>query len=95
MTVGIWVEFIGEDDQNTRCKLAAKISAIDKFIFVNREGVKVVEKTTIGLAKELSEGTVRIISDGLLFSRALESVIGNLRDSQHEQQTGSAYHPTT
>ncbi|MBQ75311.1 MAG: hypothetical protein CMQ20_09875 [Gammaproteobacteria bacterium] len=94
MTVGIWVEFIGEDDQNTRCKLAAKINAIDKFIFVNREGVKVVEKTTVGLAKELKEGSVRIISDGLLFSRALESVIGNLRDSQHEQQTGGAYQPT-
>jgi hypothetical protein len=74
--------------------LAAKINAIDKFIFVNREGVKVVEKTTVGLAKELKEGSVRIISDGLLFSRALESVIGNLRDSQHEQQTGGAYQPT-
>ncbi len=95
MTVGIWVEFVGEDEQNTRCKLAAKINAIDKFIFVNRQGVKVVEKTTIGLAKELKEGTVRIISDGLLFSRALESVIGNLRDRQHEQHTGGAYQPST
>lgn len=94
MTVGIWVEFVGQDGNNTRCKLAAKINAIDKFIFVNREGVKVVEKTTIGLAKELKEGTVRIISDGLLFSRALESVIGNLRDSQQEQRTGSAYQPS-
>ena len=89
LTVGIWVEFVGQDDHNTRCKLAAKITAIDKFIFVNREGIKVVEKTTIGLAKELKEGTVRIISDGLLFSRALESVIGTLRESQHEQQTGT------
>ncbi len=94
MTVGVWVEFVGEDDLNTRCKLAAKINAIDKFIFVNREGVKVVEKTTHGLARELKDGTVRIISDGLLFSRALESVIGNLRESHHEQQTGSAYQPT-
>ena len=94
MTVGIWVEFVGQNGNNTRCKLAAKINAIDKFIFVNREGVKVVEKTTIGLAKELKEGTVRIISDGLLFSRALESVIGNLRDSQQEQRTGSAYQPS-
>ena len=94
MTVGTWVEFVGEDELNTRCKLAAKINAIDKFIFVNRQGVKVVEKTSSGLAKELKDGTVRIISDGLLFSRALESVIGNLRDSQHEQQTGGAYQPT-
>jgi hypothetical protein len=94
MTVGTWVEFAGEEELNTRCKLAAKINAIDKFIFVNRQGVKVVEKTSTGLAEELKDGTVHIISDGLLFSRALESVIGNLRDSQHEQQTGSAYQPT-
>ncbi len=92
LTVGVWVEFIGEENTNTRCKLAAKINAIDKYIFVNRQGVKVVEKTKMGLAKELKDGTVKIISDGLLFSRALESVIGNLRESKQEQQT-SAYKP--
>ncbi len=91
--VGIWVEFVGEDDVSVRCKLAAKINAIDKYIFVNRQGVKVVEKTRFGLARELKDGTVKIISDGLLFSRALESVIGNLRESQQEQHTGGAYQP--
>lgn len=93
LSVGMWVEFAGENNHNTRCKLAAKISAIDKFIFVNRQGVKVVEKTKMGLAGELHDGTVSIISDGLLFSRALESVIGDLRDSQQAQQSGSAYQP--
>ena len=91
--VGVWVEFLGEDDQSIRCKLAAKINAIDKYIFVNRQGVKVVEKTRKGLARELKDGTVKMISDGLLFSRALEAVIGNLRIAQQEQQTGGAYQP--
>lgn len=91
--VGIWVEFVGEDDTAVRCKLAARINAIDKYIFVNRQGVKVVEKTRMGLAQELRDGTVKLISDGLLFSRALETVIGNLRVSQREQQSGSAYQP--
>lgn len=95
LSVGMWVEFAGEDDLNTRCKLAAKINAIDKYIFVNRQGVKVVEKTKMGLAREIHDGTVNIISDGLLFSRALESVIGNLRESQHEQHTASAYQPSS
>lgn len=94
LSIGMWVEFAGEDDHNTRCKLAAKISAVDKFIFVNRQGVKVVEKTKMGLAGELHDGAVSIISDGPLFSRVLESVIGNLRDSQQEQQTSSAYQPS-
>ena len=93
LSVGTWVEFSVEDEQAIRCKLAAKINAIDKFIFVNRQGVKVVEKTRMGLAQELKDGTVKIISDGALFSRALESVIGNLRETQHEQQTGSAFNP--
>jgi hypothetical protein len=91
--VGVWVEFLGEDAQTIRCKLAAKINAIDKYIFVNRQGVKVVEKTRMGLARELKDGTVKLISEGLLFSRALESVIGNLRESQQQQQTGGAYQP--
>ena len=77
----------------TNAALEKKINAIDKYIFVNRQGVKVVEKTRLGLALELRDGTVSIVSDGLLFSRALEAVIGNLRDSQHEQQTASAYQP--
>jgi hypothetical protein len=93
LAVGMWVEFSDAEEQNVRCKLAAKINAIDKYIFVNRQGVKVVEKTRMGLARELKDGTVRIISDGALFSRALESVIGNLRETQHEQQTGGAYQP--
>ena len=48
----------------------------------------------MGLAQELRDGTVKLISDGLLFSRALETVIGNLRGSQREQQSGSAYQPS-
>jgi hypothetical protein len=93
LSIGIWMEFTEQNNHNTLCKLAAKISAIDKFIFVNRQGVKAVEKAKMGLAGELHDGTVSIISDGLLFSSALESVIANLRDSQQAQQTGSAYQP--
>lgn len=95
LSVGMWVEFSGEGGINTRGKLAAKIKAIDKFIFVNQQGVKVVEKTKLGLAHELKDRTVKIISDGLLFSRALESVIGNLRENARREQTGSAYKPGT
>lgn len=95
MTIGTWVDFTDEDEKTTRCKLAAKINAIDKFIFVNRDGVKISEKTKIGLAKELKAETLNIISGGPLFSRALESVINGLRDSQQEQQTGGAYQPTS
>jgi len=60
---------------------AAKIDAIDKFIFVNRLGLKAVEQMPIGLAKKLRD--------------SLESVIGNLRETHHAQQAGGAYQPSS
>jgi len=77
-TPGCWFEF-KSDAQPERCKLAAIIKATGKYIFVNRSGVKVAEKTKSGLAVELKRGTVQVLNDGLLFDRALESVIGSLR----------------
>ncbi|MFM1897230.1 MAG: hypothetical protein RLZZ385_2304, partial [Pseudomonadota bacterium] len=82
LPVGIWVEFSGGDEPGIRCTLAARIDTIDKFVFVNRQGVKVVEKSRMGLARELKQGTVKLISDGPLFERALESVFSTLRDNR-------------
>ena len=79
LRLGGWVEF-QEDEENTlRCKLAAIIEATGKYIFVNRTGMKVLERSRIGLALEFRRGAVRALDDTLLFDRALESVIGNLR----------------
>ncbi|AWM90223.1 DUF1631 domain-containing protein [Pseudomonas sp. 31-12] len=76
---GSWVEF-QEDDENTlRCKLAAIIEATGKYIFVDRTGMKVLERSRTGLALEFRRGAVRALDDTLLFDRALESVLGNLR----------------
>jgi len=76
---GAWVEF-QEDEENTlRCKLAAIIEATAKYIFVDRTGMKVLERSRIGLALEFRRGAVRALDDTLLFDRALESVLGNLR----------------
>ncbi len=77
--IGIWMEFQGEGDQATRCTLAAKIDTIDKYIFVNSHGVKVIEKSRMGLARELKDGTVKVISEAPLIDRAMETVIGKLR----------------
>ena len=76
--VGCWFEF-QNGGVTERCKLAAVIKATGKYIFVNRSGIKVAEKTRMGLAVELRRGSVQILNDGLLFDRALESIITNLR----------------
>lgn len=84
--IGIWLEFKTQGDRTVRCTLAAKIATIDKYVFINSQGVKVIEKTKMGLAKELKAGTVRVISEGPLIERAMETVIGNLRNSGTEEK---------
>lgn len=80
---GSWFELtivVGEPAQ--RCKLAAIISFSSKYIFVNRNGMKVAEHSAISLAQYHARGLVRLLDDNQLFDRALESVIGNLRRLQ-------------
>ena len=62
-----------------RCKLSTKIDEAECFIFVNRMGLKVVEKTRRELAHEMRRGRVKVLEQGLLVDRAMNSVMGNLR----------------
>ncbi|MCJ1884851.1 DUF1631 domain-containing protein [Pseudomonas sp. LA21] len=79
LRVGSWVEIQEDEEHKLRCKLAAVIRPSCRYIFVNRTGMKVLEKTRMGLALEFRRNAVRLLDDALLFDRALESVIGNLR----------------
>ncbi|AOE83569.1 DUF1631 domain-containing protein [Pseudomonas sp. TCU-HL1] len=79
LRVGSWVEFQEDEEHKLRCKLAALIKPTGKYIFVNRTGMKVLEKSRMGLAVEFRRKAIRLLDDALLFDRALESVIGNLR----------------
>ncbi|MFZ4964982.1 DUF1631 domain-containing protein [Pseudomonas gingeri] len=79
LRIGSWVEIREDDENSLRCKLTAIIESTGKYIFVNRTGMKVLERTVQGLAVEFRRGAVRLLDDALLFDRALESVIGNLR----------------
>lgn len=79
LRVGSWVEFQEDDEHKLRCKLAAIIKPTGKYVFVNRTGMKVLEKSRNALAVEFRRKTIRLLDDALLFDRALESVIGNLR----------------
>jgi hypothetical protein len=79
LRVGSWVEFQEDEEHKLRCKLAAVIKPTGKYVFVNRTGMKVLEKTRMGLAVEFRRSAIRLLDDALLFDRALESVIGNLR----------------
>ena len=79
LRIGSWVAFAEDDEHSLRCKLAAIVEATGKYVFVDRTGMKVLERSRTSLALEFRRGAVRALDDTLLFDRALESVLGNLR----------------
>lgn len=81
LRIGAWVELLDEDEVQ-RCKLIAQIDSTDRFIFVNRTGLKVREWSRMALAVALRRGHVRQLDDTLLFDRALDSVLSQLRQAQ-------------
>nr|WP_010133457.1 DUF1631 domain-containing protein [Microbulbifer agarilyticus] len=81
---GSWFELKRGEEEQFRCRLAAVIKDIDQFIFVNRNGAKVAEFTRAELAVALRKGELMSMDDGMLFERALQSVIGTVRKSRGE-----------
>ncbi|POA39046.1 DUF1631 domain-containing protein [Pseudomonas sp. GW456-12-1-14-TSB6] len=79
LRLGSWVAFEEDEEHTLRCKLAAIIEATGKYVFVDRTGMKVLERDRTELALAFRRGAVRALDDTLLFDRALESVLGNLR----------------
>ncbi len=80
LPLGTWVSY--EDSQRgkiLRCKLAAKIEISDAFVFVNRFGFKVMEKSRKDFAYDLQQRRAIPLESGMLFDRAMENIVGNLR----------------
>ncbi|MDX1598560.1 MAG: DUF1631 family protein, partial [Marinobacter sp.] len=78
--IGNWVEFNLVNGASFRCKLSAIIEEADCFVFVNRMGLKVIEKSRVELAHELRRGRLTVLEQGALIDRALDAVVGNLRN---------------
>lgn len=76
---GSWVEFSLVNGASFRCKLSAIIEEADCFVFVNRMGLKVIEKTRTELAQEMCRGRLTLLEQGALIDRALNAVEGSLR----------------
>ena len=82
LSVGAWLTWHPPEGDPVRCKLAAVIRATGKYIFVNRNGARVVEYMMPDVNRALGDGTLEMLDDGLIFDRALESVIDSLRQGQ-------------
>jgi Protein of unknown function (DUF1631) len=77
--IGNWVEFSLVNGASFRCKLSAIIEEAECFVFVNRMGLKVIEKSRSDLAHELRRGRLTVLEQGALIDRALDAVVGSLR----------------
>lgn len=79
IAIGNWVEFNLVNGASFRCKLSAIIDEADCFVFVNRMGLKVIEKSRTELAHEMRRGRLTVLEQGALIDRALDAVVGSLR----------------
>ena len=84
VTEGVWVEFTHDNGEKLRCKLATIVQPGNRYIFVNRRGMKVAERNRMALAVELKRQTLAVLDESQVFDRALQAVIGNLRQMQRK-----------
>ena len=85
LTEGTWIELRLAGSTPLRCKLATVTQPGNNFIFVNRRGMKVLEKRRMDLATHIKQGELSLIDESQVFDRALQSVIGNLRQLQRDK----------
>ncbi|WP_339074074.1 DUF1631 domain-containing protein [Teredinibacter turnerae] len=78
---GVWLSYDDEQTSKTvRCKLSSKIDS-ESYIFVNRFGFKMMEKTRRQLAYDMQFNRARILDSRPLFERLMDKVVTQLRQA--------------
>ncbi|WNO08586.1 DUF1631 domain-containing protein [Teredinibacter sp. KSP-S5-2] len=78
MPEGVWIEYTDEQTGTiTRCKLSAKINS-DTYLFVNRLGLKVLEKTRRQFAYDMQFKRARILDSTPVFERLMDKIVSHL-----------------
>ncbi|HST27675.1 MAG TPA: DUF1631 domain-containing protein [Rudaea sp.] len=90
MKVGTWVEFTGTDGATKdRAKLSWISPISSKYLFVNRKGLKVADKTMQALAIEIRRGDAAILEEVPLFDRALDAIVERLKAAHAKPETSA------
>ncbi len=82
INIGAWVEVPNSDGVATKCTLAVKINSTGKYIFVDRNGLKVTELLRNDLVELLVEKKARILELGENFEDRLAKVVGSMRQDK-------------
>lgn len=84
LAIGSWLKLPGPDGQLEECKLAVRIAASDKMIFVNRAGTKIGEYSSEQLVQLLVAGQGAIQDEGVEFEDTLAQVVSRLRQDRNK-----------
>ena len=84
LEIGQWLELTDENNKKIRAKLSWKSPVTSVYVFVNRKGTKVAEKTPQGLAAELRRGSAVLLEGGQvpLMDRAFTAMMNALKNPQ-------------
>ncbi|MFI4970075.1 MAG: DUF1631 domain-containing protein [Lysobacterales bacterium] len=93
LKVGTWIEFVDEGGARERAKLSWISPISSKYLFVNRRGLKVCDKTVAALAVELRRGSAVVLEEVPLFDRALDAIVARLRHDTAEGAGAAAATP--
>ncbi len=84
---GQWVEFIGQGaTHRLRCKLSRVSEDQQRYIFVNRSGMTVAQRSASELQKGIVNGSVQILAENPIFDRAIQAVLGHFKKSHSLKQ---------
>ncbi|MBO6555230.1 MAG: DUF1631 family protein [Pseudomonadales bacterium] len=92
LNIGARLKLPAADGELEECKLAVRVAAADKMIFVNRTGIKVGDYTSEQLTTLLVAGEGEIDDAGVEFEDTLAQVVSKLRqdrDKSYDDLTGS------
>lgn len=77
--VGTWFEFKAADGTTERAKLSWISPISSKYLFVNRKGLKVGDKSIYQLANEIKHGSAVMLTESPLFERAMDAIVDKLK----------------
>jgi hypothetical protein len=81
LAMGTWVEFQNESGTRTRARLTWVSSVTGVYLFTDRKGMKVAERTPAGLAADFRRASARVMESVPLFDRAVSHLMKGLRRS--------------
>ncbi|WP_257385937.1 DUF1631 domain-containing protein [Tahibacter caeni] len=90
LKVGTWIEFLDEHGAKERAKLSWISPISSKYLFVNRKGLKVADRTLVQLASDLAEARITVLEEVPLFDRALDAIVERLKSTHAAKNAPAA-----